>query len=536
MKPSLPSEYNDSEYNDSEHDEPDRDIIGILREIGKVKATYPEERLAARRAAFLEHVERLRTVELDGESSAEDQEVVRLLGNLKSAEADYPPELLAAQRSAFLRQLETAGQMSLLDRLRVFIQAIFPSNTTTPTSPLAGLRRLSPAIAGLVAALLIGTLFLSRAEQTLSPSQPSATTTPLSPTSSGDVAIAICTPADQTVSCPSGQLGPRQDLADTENGLAQPAVSSQSAMDGVHAAAYVNDGRSSTSWVSKSADSWVKIDLGKVKTINAVSLQKGSLGTSQASDPGQFVIAVAISDVYADGNSSKDQSEYAQVFSSEQTGFSGTVSGAEKILTQFPPVKARFVKITFEKAGAEIQEAGVFLMPPSVLAERPTRKPPGESPELTTPPLGTNTDSLVGTPMESTTAMPGDTPLPTFMNTLPPEGTSTPLPTDTLLPAATPLPADPLLSDTPIPLPTEAPATIQASPISTDPIIVTGHDQTLTYICNGNAVEIRGHANTVILLGSCSSITVTGNRNQVFWEFGSPLITDQGKDNLISQL
>jgi len=139
MKPSLPSE-----YNDSEHDEQDRDIIGILREIGKVKATYPEERLAARRAAFLEHVERLRTVELDGASSAEDQEVVRLLGNLKSAEADYPPELLAARRSAFLRQLETAGQMSLLDRLRVFIQAIFPSNTTTPTSPLAGLRRLHP--------------------------------------------------------------------------------------------------------------------------------------------------------------------------------------------------------------------------------------------------------------------------------------------------------------------------------------------------------------------------------------------------------
>jgi len=89
-------------------------------------------------------------------------------------------------------------------------------------------------------------------------------------------------------------------------------------------------------------------------------------------------------------------------------------------------------------------------------------------------------------------------------------------------------------------VPTEAPviaasATAQDSTASTDPIVVRGHDQTLTYTCNGNAVEIRGHANTVTLLGTCSSITVTGNRNQVFWEFGSPLITDKGKDNLISQ-
>ena len=456
-----------------------------------------------------------------------------LLGNLKSAEAVYPPELLAARRSAFVHQLETAGQMSLLDQLRGSLQRIFPAQTTRPTSASAGLGRFSPAIAGLVAALLIGALFLSRAEQTLSPSlsQPSETHTLLSPTSS-DVAILLCMPGDQTPSCPSGQLGPRQDLADTGNGLAQPAISSQSGTDGVHMAAYVNDGRNSTSWVGKSADSWVKIDLGKVKTINAVSLQKGSPGTSQESDPGQFVIAVALSDLYADGNSSNDHSEYAQVFSSEQTGFSGTVSDAETILTQFPSVRARFVKITFEKAGAAIEEAGVFLMPP-ILAERPTRKPPEESPEMTVPSMGTSTASLVGTPIKSTTAVPSNTPLPSLTDTLPPQDTSTTVPTDTLLPTDTPIPVptEPLPSDTPIPLPTEAPP----SPASTDPILVTGHDQILTYICNGNAVEIRGHANIVTLLGYCSSITVTGNRNQVFWEFGSPLITDQGKDNLISQ-
>jgi F5/8 type C domain/Protein of unknown function (DUF3060) len=538
MKPPLPLDHNDSEYN-----EQDREIVQILKELGNIKATYPPERLAARRTAFLAQVERLRAVELDEESSAEDQEIVKLLGQLKSAQAAYPPELLAARRSAFVHQLETAGQMSLLDRLRVSIRRIFPSNTKTPTSPAAGLRRLSPAIAGLVAALLIGALFLSRAEQTfqLSPSETAAAPTPLAPTGSSDVSILLCKPGDQTPSCPSGELGPSQDLADPQNGLAQPAVSSQSGMDGIHRAAFVNDGRSGASWVSKSADSWVKIDLGKVKTINAVSLQKGSLGPSQKSDPGQFVIAVALSDLYADGNSSNDYAEYAQVFRSEQTGFSGTVSDAETILTQFPPVKARFVKITFEKAGAAIEEAGVFLMPPPVLAERPTRKPPEEASQMTAPTMGTNTASLVDT-MEPTIAAPTDTSPPTFTNTVPPLATSTSLPTDTLLPTDTPIPVptEPLPSDTPVPLPTvnpptAIPATVQDSPIGADPIIVSGHDQTLIYICNGNAVEIRGNANSVTLLGSCSSITVTGNRNRVVWEFGSPIITNQGKDNLITQ-
>jgi hypothetical protein len=535
MKPSLPLEPNDSEY-----DEQDREIIEILKGLGKFNATYPPEQLAARRAAFLAKAESLRAVELDEESSAEDQEVIRLLGNLKSAEIVYPSELLAARRSAFVRQVETAGRMRLLDRLRVFIQGIFPSNTTTSTSSPAGLRRFSPALAGLVAALLIGALFFSRAEQALPPSssQTPATPTPLSPTSSSGVAILLCMPGDQTPSCPSGELGPGQDLADTGNGLARPAVSSQSGTAGVQGAASLNDGRSGTSWVSKSADSWVKIDLGQVKTINAVSLQKGSLGTSQSNDPGQFVIAVALSDFYADGDSSNDHNEYAQVFRSDQTSFSGRVSDAETILTQFPSVKARFVKITFEKAGAAIEEARVFLMPPSVLAERPTRKPPEESLEMTATPLGTNAAAPVGTSMEPTTAGPSETSLPTLTNTLPPQETSTTLPTATLSTTDTPIPVptDQLPSDTPIPLPTEVPPTIQDSPISADPIIVTGHDQTLTFICDGNAVEIRGHANSVTLLGSCSSITLTGNRNRVVWESGSPLITNQGKDNLITQM
>jgi hypothetical protein len=83
--------------------------------------------------------------------------------------------------------------------------------------------------------------------------------------------------------------------------------------------------------------------------------------------------------------------------------------------------------------------------------------------------------------------------------------------------------------------PTVIPPTVQPPPASTDPIIVTESDQTLTFTCNGNAAEVRGHANTVTLLGSCSTITVTGNGNHVFWQYGSPVITNKGQENLISQ-
>ena len=62
-----------------------------------------------------------------------------------------------------------------------------------------------------------------------------------------------------------------------------------------------------------------------------------------------------------------------------------------------------------------------------------------------------------------------------------------------------------------------------------------GNDQMLTFTCNGNPAFIRGHANIVTLLGACSSITVTGNGNLVFYEAGAPAITDQGRDNVIAR-
>jgi len=360
--------------------------------------------------------------------------------------------------------------------------------------------------------------------------------------------------------CPPRELAASQDLADQANGVARPAISNDASSSdgGFHKAAYVNDGRGGASWVSNSADSWIKIDLGHVTTIDSVSLQKGSVGSSEGNDLGQFVIAVALSDVYADGNSSNDYTEYAQVFNSEQLGFNGMVRNAETIRTLFPPIKARFVKMTFKKAGVAIEKVGVFMVPPPVPAEQPTRSPqqdvpgaawtstltntPGSFDTMTSEPTGTRLPTDTLNPVATDTQLPTDTSLPPPTDTRLPSDTPIPSPTNTLRPAstATPVPTNPLSLDTPTLLPTVAPPTaivspVQPSPASTAALIITGNDQILSFTCNGNAVEIRGHTNTITLLGSCRSISIRGNGNSVFWQSGSPVITNKGKENIISQ-
>ena len=533
----------------SQDDEQNQEVIRLLKDLGAFESTYPPELLTARRAAFRAQAERLRTVEVDEGLSPGDQEIVHLLGNLKSAQAEYPEDLLAARRSALLQQIGRARAPGPWDQLRLSIQRIVRYKTTIPTVPLPGFMRTSLVIASLIVVALLGSLFLSHTEQAFQPSssQDVGAPTYALPTSTGEAAILICEPDDQTPSCPPGELDANQNLANPENGPARPAVSkdARSGPDGIHQAGYVNDGRGGASWVSNSADSWIKIDLGQVRTINTVSLEKGSPASANDNELGQFVIAVAQSDVYADGNSSNDFTEYAQVFRSEQTGFSGAVSPGATIRTQFAPVRARFVKITFEEAGAAIEEVGVFLAQPPGLIEQPTRTPQDDLPTITLTPIRTLTRS----PMNTATSVPAGTAVPTRTDT-PPQAvtnTSTPPPANTQPPAdtAAPVPTERLPSDTPAPLPTaipptavpptSIPSTVPASPVSADPIMVTGNDQTLTFTCNGHAVVIRGHANTVTLLGSCSSITVTGNGNRVFWQFGAPAITDRGTDNIILQ-
>jgi hypothetical protein len=103
--------------------------------------------------------------------------------------------------------------------------------------------------------------------------------------------------------------------------------------------------------------------------------------------------------------------------------------------------------------------------------------------------------------------------------------------TETLDLTASPSP-EPEETETPSPIPpTETP---EQPPASSGSIIITDNDQTLTFTCNGNAVEVRGNANTVTLLGSCGSITVKGNGNTIYYS-GSPAITNTGNENNLIQ-
>jgi hypothetical protein len=522
----------------SEHDRQDEKLIDILKDLGSFRSTYPSELLASRRASFIEQVEGLSPSETVEEFSPGDREIVNLLEQLRSVRVEYPADLLAARRSAFLRQMERARGTSSWNRFRVFLQRLFLTQNISP-SPSTGFLRISLVVASFVVILCIGVLFLSLLDGALrpAPSQVAAAPTGLQPTSTAEVAVTICGPGERTAACPSVEFDTDEDLANAGNGVARPAVSkdTRSHQNGVYKAAYVNDGRAGASWVGDSADSWIKIDLGKVTTINTVSLQRGSPDSPGDGDLGPFEVAVAVADEYADGDSSHDYAEYAQVFHSEQTGLPGPVSPAETIQIRFPLVQARFIKITFEKAGAAVEEVGVFMVEPRFAAQ-PTGTPLVDAPEPTLT-SATNTPSLMGTATfgPTGTSQPTGTTVPTLSKTPSPSGSPILPPTNTISPTDTPVPL-PTIPPPTTPPPTIVPPTEPLPTISTDPIVVTEHDQTLTFICDGNAAEIRGNRNTVTLLGSCSSITVTGNRNHVYWQFGSPVITIRGKDNIVEQL
>jgi hypothetical protein len=241
-------------------------------------------------------------------------------------------------------------------------------------------------------------------------------------------------------------LDPRPDLADPGNKVARPAVSKDAQPD--HQAKYGNDGRADTSWISNSANSWIKIDLGQVRTINMVRLGTGN--SVQDNELGSFVIAVALSDVYADGDSSNDDREYAKVFDSKQAGFSGSASDTATINILFSRVEARFVKITFEKAGAAIAEVGVFMFEAPGLAGQPTTIIPNtgfatrtSTSEPGQPPTSTPAATAAPSQTPIRTPRPSNTPIVLPTNTQPPAHTPTVLPTDTQPPANTETPSYP---------------------------------------------------------------------------------------------
>ncbi len=456
----------------------DEQFIGHLGTLKSVGADYPADLLAARRTAFVGQIERYKQAHSTEELQSQDRKILRLFGSLKAADPEYPATMLAGRRAAFRRQVALDGRISVLDALRSFVRSSFLSKLRMPSRPVMNTLRTALVVIVLVLAAFAGALLRAPVQSSTASSSRGGVVLPdagLAATSTTEVARVSCKPGDLPPLCLASAIDKSQDLTYQGNGSARPAVAKDvfSAQGEIHKAAYVNDGRygPATSWISNSAYSWIKVDLGKDATINTVAFGKDRLDNFTGGDPGQFVIAVALYDnVYADGNSSNDHVEYTQVYDSQQAGFNGIVSGTETILAQFRPVTARYIKITFANPHTAVDELEAFMLQPLAAAGNATRKPRSNGPAV--PP------TYVSTSLPTSAAAPTDTAVPTSVSTDTPvpADTATPVPTDTLLPTDTPLPVPtdtplPPVTDTPIPVPTDTalpPATDTPMPAPTD--------------------------------------------------------------------
>jgi hypothetical protein len=429
-------------------------VIQVLEGLKTAPAEYPSELLAARRAAFINKIEQHNTVEVAEELPVQNGRLISLLDRLKSIEIQYPLKLWVNRRAAFLAQI-SRERVSTLDALRSALQKIF-EQVKTPSAPALKLMRSSVILAGILVAAFVGSLLYGNQNGKLfNPplAQSEASQVVVAATATPESAEVICKPGYLPPLCLAKEFDKTQDLTYQGNGSARPAVAKDTipGYSNIHKAAYVNDGLygAGSSWVSNSAYSWIKIDLGKPTTINTITFGRDRLGNFKDRSPGQFVIAVALSDnIYADGNSNNDFVEYTKVYDSRKAGFDGVVSGSETIQAHFVPTDARYVKITFEKAGTAIDEVEAFMVQPPSLVYIPTQRSRDSQSRPTWTPVPTDTMLPTNTPLPTST----NTPLPTSTNTPLPTSTNTPLPTSTPLPTDTPVPP----TDTPVP-PTDTP-------------------------------------------------------------------------------
>jgi hypothetical protein len=441
-------------------------FIKRLESLKSVTAEYPPDLMAARRADFVDKIKQYGRVEITEELYPRDQELIKLLKSVKSLEPEYPPSVMAARRTAFKRQLALGGRVSVLEAFRTSVRSLFSYKLKTLSMPTMSAMRTSLVVLVLMLATFVGSLFRSPVPLSSDSSQTKvAQPGSISPaTNTQEVAQVICKPGYLPPLCLAKEFDKSQDLTFQGNGSARPAVAKDTlpGYSGVHRAAYVNDGLygPGTSWVSNSAYSWIKIDLGKTTTINTVAFGRDRLGSFNDRDPGQFVIAVALNDgVYADGNSSNDYIEYTEIYNSDQVGFDGVVSGPETVKAQFGPVTARFVKIIFANRGTAVDEVEVFMEKPPVGSDYPTSKPKENLP------------GIPSTSIPASTTMPTETALPIPTNTPVPPNTATPVPTNTSKPTDTPLPP-PTNTPQPPPTDTSVPPTDIVEPTAVPPTAV----------------------------------------------------------------
>ena len=447
------------QYNEVEEELVSEDpVIQLLESLKPVRAQYPSELLAARRTAFIAQVQQQNKEAVPEPLPAQYGRIGILLARLKSMEVQYPRKLLTARRTAFMAQV-LDGRVSILEALHVVFQSLFKRKAQPSLTPAMRSMRTALVVASFVFAAFVGSLFYENKTQLSQVPNPSDSQSDGMPpfaaaaTSTQQVARVICKTGYLPPLCLAKEFDKSRDLTFAGNGTARPAVAKDTipGYSRIHNASYLNDGLygPGASWISNSAYSWIKLDLGKETTINTITFGRDRLGNLNDGDPGQFVIAVALADnIYADGNSTNDFMEYTEVYNSEHNGFDGVVSGAETIQARFSPIKARFVKITFQNAGTAIDEVEVFMIQPHEFAGNPTQRPRDTVPAPSFTPVPT--DTLI--PSDTPTDVPTSTPRPTLTSTDVPTHTPRPSLTPTDEPTNTPRP-----SRTPTDVPTNTP-------------------------------------------------------------------------------
>jgi hypothetical protein len=152
------------------------------------------------------------------------------------------------------------------------------------------------------------------------------------------------------------------DVAWSGNGFARAAVAKDTiAGVAIHNQAHINDGYygNGASWVSASADGWVKIDLGRLVMVDGVRLGRDRTGLYADRPTGGFVVALAtVEGAYAAGSDVADATEYTKVFEATAAEVTNTGTGVT-FVASFTPTLARYVKVQVKSAGAALDEVEV---------------------------------------------------------------------------------------------------------------------------------------------------------------------------------
>ena len=396
----------------------DLEIFKLLDALKSIKTEYPPELLTRRRTAFLVQLALREKFDVKyfhpTEHTLEDEHIIEILGELKSQRAEYPSMLIAKQRTAFLDQVAQRRRVGWIETFWSAVQSKFNLASSIPLEVTNALQR-SLVLVSVLVAVIAGIMF-GNLNRFAGPTKPHPTQgeiaqpVPNIPHAMHEITETSCTPDSASSLCSTYGFDKDPDQE---------------------------------SWVSKTANSWIKIDTGQTANVHMVEFNRKYLGIST----GKFTVSVAL-----------PGGRYTQVYDSATDDSVGADSGSETVQVSFDPVSARYVLITVTDPGVSINGVRAFgVVPPPTSTPnqiiRDTEEPlpptvrssdtPLPPPPSTNTPLPPPTAVPTNTPLPPPTAVPTDTPLP------PP----TAVPTDTPLPPPTSAP-----SDTPLPPPTSAPS------------------------------------------------------------------------------